>query len=775
MGMTPLYYAKNGGSVLTIIERGNDHSLITKFDLKMPYPLLNRQLITQILWEKTGEGEYFFSQTTCTHPACATPRDTVRMDLTRTMKLKQISPSLTSILAIGNVHLCGNFPPSINKAITIPQTLAGPPNLMLYFAAVRPEDEFDDGDSAELGQLAFYKLYPHHKHNDTLRKEINELISLVSVFRACQAKYGFLDEFLFHIMKNKTKIGAAQTGFNAKTPLAALTTDKAGLIAISFPRLLMTNVNGEGAVDEFVLTFPALGDLDHEYSWFRPAMVAMANDLMSKVAYGVKVRAGIGGSISMLDMASDATIIVEYILTGRDNFAYILIGMVAANILFQLLIVWVQTQGLTENRWRRMLVEMLATVLFIKPGLDSWRVASGAEQLPGSAETPLMEMAYSKSGEMVFEAVPGMVLQFSAILTAKRRSNRALVSLLISAASAGLTATSLFFDVDVDPGVRKRNPVWSGAVPDQGRGQTFAVIFMLCTLHVMAKGAATALMYIAKPRFLMIYIAVDYGLYFMYCAARKDVVFFTAMPPTASKIISPLARIIMKVLGDFSGSPVARLPILLGGSYYMLNLITAQASVLVAVFVYNLEMAGVVDKEKVPADTLWIMAISSVAVWCVAVSFFLVRFTKRSHRHTFWSTVSGRQCVQEYFTKGSTDEGKLSIFENNMLLWESDIGSNVMEFTLHNWARWERDKPAWFTPHIKAMVPDEYMPREFLAGLGGAHRLRRGSAAGSVRESFRMIESAGNVGEYVVAEEVTQEVIEFGRRGGDGGDGVTDG
>jgi hypothetical protein len=63
-----------------------------------------------------------------------------------------------------------------------------------------------------------------------------------------------------------------------------------------------------------------------------------------------------------------------------------------------------------------------------------------------------------------------------------------------------------------------------------------------------------------------------------------------------------------------------------------------------------------------------------------------------------------------------------------------------MEFTLRNWASWESDKPAWFTPLLKTTVPDEYIPKEFLASLGGANRMRRGSAIGSVRESFRMIE-----------------------------------
>jgi hypothetical protein len=210
----------------------------------------------------------------------------------------------------------------------------------------------------------------------------------------------------------------------------------------------MTNVNGEAAVDEFILTFPALEEMDFEFTWFRPTMVAIANDLMSKVAYGVKVRAAIGGSMSMLDLVSDVVIIVEYMLSGRTKYAYLLIGMVAANMLFQLAVVWLNTQGLKENKHRKMILEMLATVFFIKPGLDSWKVASGEEHQPGAAISPLQEMAFSKAGELVFEAVPGMLLQSVAILKAKDSSTMAVVSLLISAASTGLTATTCFYDLD---------------------------------------------------------------------------------------------------------------------------------------------------------------------------------------------------------------------------------------------------------------------------------------------------------------------------------------
>jgi hypothetical protein len=279
-------------------------------------------------------------------------------------------------------------------------------------------------------------------------------------------------------------------------------------------------------------------------------------------------------------------------------------------------------------------------------------------------------------------------------------------------------------------------------------------------LHVLAKGAATALMYIANPLFLKIYIAVDYALYFVYLTYRKDIVFYIAMPPTASWISSFIYRIMLKIVGDFSGTPINKLPLFLGGSYYIFNLISAQASVLVSVHIYNLEMVDIDDKEKIADDKLWSMALALVGLWCFIMVYFLLRVVTPTHRHTFWSPVSGRQCCQEYYTKGETDEDKMGIFGTNKLLWESDLGSELMEFTQQNWSRWEKDKPSWFTEKIKAEVPNNYIPKESLVGLGGANRMRRGSAAGSVRESFKIIEAQGSVEkEEAVVEEVVEKIF----------------
>jgi hypothetical protein len=103
------------------------------------------------------------------------------------------------------------------------------------------------------------------------------------------------------------------------------------------------------------------------------------------------------------------------------------------------------------------------------------------------------------------------------------------------------------------------------------------------------------------------------------------------------------------------------------------------------------------------------------------------------YRQTIWSWTTERQCAQDYFNTSKDDEAKLGIYGCNLLLRESDIGEEVKAWTAENWARWKEEHPPWFKPE---QVPDHFIPAGELQELG-SNRKRRGSAAGSVRESFR--------------------------------------
>jgi hypothetical protein len=136
-------------------------------------------------------------------------------------------------------------------------------------------------------------------------------------------------------------------------------------------------------------------------------MNAVAGAILAQVAWGVKFRAYLGAGVSVADAVSDAYMIKTFYDVGDTGNARGLLAMVGVNVAYQMVVVVAQAQGLKKNKWRRMLFEMLSVVTFAKPGVDAYRVASGAEQLPGAAGSPLMEMMATKFGELAYEAIPG--------------------------------------------------------------------------------------------------------------------------------------------------------------------------------------------------------------------------------------------------------------------------------------------------------------------------------------------------------------------------------
>ena len=96
-----------------------------------------------------------------------------------------------------------------------------------------------------------------------------------------------------------------------------------------------------------------------------------------------------------------------------------------------------------------------------------------------------------------------------------------------------------------------------------------------------------------------------------------------------------------------------------------------------------------------------------------------------SHRHTFYSTQTCKAWVCSYFTKeGASDASKMEIHKKRRRLWKH-LRPEVKEWTLANWARFEREDQEWFSPSLIAQVEDDMIPPGSLEGLvraGGGKR-----------------------------------------------------
>jgi hypothetical protein len=93
-------------------------------------------------------------------------------------------------------------------------------------------------------------------------------------------------------------------------------------------------------------------------------------------------------------------------------------------------------------------------------------VARGEDQIAGCPFDPLTEMVICKVVEMVFESIPGAVLQTIFALY-NGWTTAALLSILISCLSTAFTATMVAYDLDTNVQKRKNTPEFFGLAPSE--------------------------------------------------------------------------------------------------------------------------------------------------------------------------------------------------------------------------------------------------------------------------------------------------------------------
>ena len=123
----------------------------------------------------------------------------------------------------------------------------------------------------------------------------------------------------------------------------------------------------------------------------------------------MKFRIFLGVFLSTGDMGSDVYIVNQYVTNNEMAAAWGVVVMILLNLLFQLLVVYVQT----HKRPKIMVREMLITVLCLKPARDVHRVLQKEKKEYETIE-PFAEFLATKMGEVFFEALPGAILQVRA-------------------------------------------------------------------------------------------------------------------------------------------------------------------------------------------------------------------------------------------------------------------------------------------------------------------------------------------------------------------------
>jgi hypothetical protein len=131
---------------------------------------------------------------------------------------------------------------------------------------------------------------------------------------------------------------------------------------------------------------------------------------------------------------------------------------------------------------------------------------------------------------------------------------------------------------DVSPQKRRDEPDFYGYIPDSAGKRTliFGCMIINGALLLLVRSVSMALLAILGGQWVLVYLASDMGLYFVYKILRGDLWHWIPLEGAGSVVESVLERLIVKVLVDFTGVIQFRGAGEMGGSYFMFNMVRAR-------------------------------------------------------------------------------------------------------------------------------------------------------------------------------------------------------
>ena len=441
-----------------ILEVKNLHCSIVFSEMKTA-PFTNRTFLNACLWRKVSDTPLTFAVVAVPierHAKIRAEREgyAVRAHATRAFRVTRTADGETILEYACSLDLKGHFPSYFTRTVALPALLVLPYDLQSYFAQVKPAPECTARNGVLLGHLladVAEKALPQQRAS-----AITGFVLRTTVFR--ESGFVFLDALFAAIFVTHYGLGKFKTIFTQPVSTAdpaALTLADATTIGNGLEAIIRTSANPAEAVDELILTYPAIGVMAQQHVWFRPMFETIVLRRLTAAVLGLRLRLAFGVIFTMCDMGSDIYQIVNRHAAGQSMVAFALFGIVLANLLFQLLLVFVQN----SHRGRRAIAwEVFLVLSLLKPGVDAIRVASGEEQIAGSPLNPFDELMISKLFEVVFEAIPGSQLLTIAFLYGGEINAFAAISIVLSCLSTAFTVTLVAYDLDTNKANRKSNP-----------------------------------------------------------------------------------------------------------------------------------------------------------------------------------------------------------------------------------------------------------------------------------------------------------------------------
>jgi len=245
------------------------------------------------------------------------------------------------------------------------------------------------------------------------------------------------------------------------------------------------------------------------------------------------------------------------------------------------------------------------------------------------------------------------------------------------------------------------------------------------------------------------------------------------MEGVLSWIVSIFARVVVKIVVDFTLIVQLRHHNEFGAAYWSGNIAINKLFCLVSVYLYKQNLTNSISFNRshgnngTPVDDAdeasesrcdkkdgnnddYVCEESTVQLYlwfafflllvCSMVTFGLLLLSiNRSYLVTFYDPRSGKQVVRDKFHLSTSDVTKFDIFSNHPTFYEP-IVAELTAWLDENWDKWEEEKPEWFSAISIARIPEDMLPVRIKNSLGGTKQERRDSLKQKIAEEARALE-----------------------------------
>jgi hypothetical protein len=325
----------------------------------------------------------------------------------------------------------------------------------------------------------------------------------------------------------------------------------------------------------------------------------------------------------------------------------------------------------------------------------------------------------------------------------KEVATSAWLSVAVSAITTGFASATISYDWDTDPALREETPAYYGYIPAKASKRTVVFVSMLLFTAGMLLIRCTTIVLLGLNggSWAFLYLGADLGLYLLVKILRGDFWYWIPAGGNLEIVSSILIRVIVKVIVDFTSMVHFRHPNEVGGAYWLFGLVLTIGSLPVTIYVAS----PYVDERAIDIASSIVDIFIPMTILCFAVFFWNI---EKKYLHTFWSTKRSKDMSMAYFLEGESDKMKFLVFWYSRHQWVS-IEGEIKTWVELNWAKWEEEKPEWFTDVIKATVPVDFIPTD--GDARSRESVRRasvdaeaeGGLAGALKASIRRASVGG--------------------------------